>query len=169
MGYSIISALLIFYLIVSTCLCDNLLSKQMGRFIGGESLYAKHVLSFIMLCVILILLSNLSIEKSILYSIFGYIIFILMAKTDLQMNIIVFILLLFGFFFEAKMTQKEKQINDDPFMTLFDKQRAKNSFSVSHNVIIISTALFSIAGTYLYMKKKQSQYGGAFSYSKYFL
>jgi len=168
MGYSIVSALLIFYLVITNCLCQDLLAKQMKTWLT-ENRIVRHIMALIMLLVIIILLADVSIEKSILYAIFGYLLFLFTTKLDIQFNVMIFILLLLGFFYESFMKHKEEQITNDPVMTFEDKMNAKNQYiNKQRNFHLIIIAV-TIIGTYLYFNRKKDQYGQQFSYIHYIL
>lgn len=168
MGYSIISALLIFNLLVLNCFQHDLLAKQVKTLIS-EDRRVQHIMACMLLFVIILVLTRMSIEKSLLYTVLGYFLFILTTKLDIQFNIIVFGLLLAGFLYECTIVQKEEQVEKDPVLSQEDKQNVLTKFTTNKVSLAIGTIIFTVVGTYLYMTRKQIQYGGSFSYQKYFL
>jgi hypothetical protein len=168
MGYSLISALLIFYIIIINCFTHDLISKQVKRMIETNR-YTQHIISILMLFIIIVLLLKTNISISILYTIIGYILYILTTKMDIQINIIVFIILLCGFIYEHTNILKEEEMNNDPILLEEDKNRIKQE-SNSHKIILLFFSILIIGiGTFLYYDRKIIQHAGHFSNYSYFI
>lgn len=168
MGYSIISALLLFYLVVANGLNQDLLAKQLKTWISADRI-VQHVIACILLFVIVLILTKMSLEVSLIYSLIGYGLFILSTKLDLQFNIIVFVILMLGFLYERFLTLKEEQIKQDPILNQEDKENIISKFANNQFMLVIGTILVTITGTYAYLHRKQIQYGGGFDYSTFLL
>ena len=85
MGYSLISALLIFYVIIINCFTHDLIAKQVKTLIETNRM-VQHIISIIMLFTIIILLLKKNIEISVLYTFIGYLLYVLSTKMDIQIN-----------------------------------------------------------------------------------
>lgn len=168
MGYSIISALLLFYLVAANGLNQNLLAKQLQTWIAADRII-QHIVSCILLFVIVLILTKMSLEASLVYSLIGYGLFILSTKLDLQFNIIVFIILMLGFLYERYLTLKEEQVKEDPILNQEDKQNIISNFANNQFMLVIGTILVTLTGTYVYLHRKQIQYGGSFDYTTFLL
>jgi hypothetical protein len=168
MGYSIISALLIFYIVVLNCFNHNLVAKQVKTFIN-ENRYAQHIISYIMLLTIILLLTKLNIIMTILYSVVAYLLYILTTKLDIQINIIIFICLLLGFLYEHIYTKKEIELKDDSSLNYDEKQKILEDANKNQTIIILITFLVTLGGSFIYFNRKQLQYTNSFSFSKFFV
>jgi hypothetical protein len=168
MVYSIISALSIFYLIAANCFQHDLLAKQLKTWIV-ENRHMQHIIACIMLFVIVLLLTKMSIEKSILYSVFGYMLFILTTKLDIQFNVIVFALMFLGFLYENNISRKEEQLEKDPTITQEVRQNLITKYMSNQFLVVIGTVILTSVGTYLYLNRKLIQFGGKFSYTQFLL
>ena len=76
MGYSLISALLVFYVIIINCFTHDLIAKQVKTLIDTNR-YVQHIISILMLFTIIMLLLKTSIGVAVLYTLIGYILYIL--------------------------------------------------------------------------------------------
>ncbi len=115
------------------------------------------------------LLVKTTIGVSLLYTLIGYILYVLTTKMDVQINMIVFALLLFGFIYEHHNQLKEEEMNNDPVLSEQDKE----NIICKHNQQKIILAIISIViigfGSSFYYHRKTIQHAGYFSYEKYFL
>ena len=112
MGYSLISVLLIFYVIIINCFTHDLIAKQVKILIDTNR-NAQHIISILLLFTIIMLLLKTNIGVSVLYTLIGYIIYILTTKMDIQINIIIFTTLLLGFIYEHLNMLKEDEMNNE--------------------------------------------------------
>lgn len=170
MDYSLLSSLLIFYLVVSNNLTNNLMGKQMKTYLRDNRL-AQHMIAFIMMLVLMILIGKFdNITDATSYALIGYIWFIFTTKLDIQWNIMVLMILLFGFLYENNMIMKEKKYEKDQALTEKERNKIKNRHEKIKQYFIFSALGVTVIGTLLYGNKKTIQYGGGeFSMIKYLL
>src|SRR5947207_7468568 len=110
---SLIRVMLIFYLAIANNFTENLFSKQLRTFFQ-ENRYAQHLIAFIMLLVFVMILGGVkNIENGLLYTVIFYFWFIFTTKLDVQWNLIILFLLLFGFIYESKLNEKESRVESD--------------------------------------------------------
>ena len=157
---SLIKIILIFYLLIANNFTTNLFSKQLKTFFT-ENRMAQHLIGFITMIVIITLTTtNINICNILVYSIIGYIWFIFSTKLDIQWSIIIILLILFGYLYELKINEKQKQIEQDPIMTNDKKQELIQQNNKYKKYIIVFILMATLAGTTLYANKKMNQYGG---------
>lgn len=168
MSYSLISALLVFYVIIINCFTHDLIAKQVKTLVNTNR-YVQHIISIIMLFTIIMLLLKTNIVVSILYTLIGYILYILTTKTDIQVNVIVFTILMLGFLYEHNNMLKEEEMNNDPVLTEDDKNNIKSKHNKNKQILIIISSLIIVLGTLFYYNRKIVQHGGNFSNYLYFM
>lgn len=170
MEYSLLSSLLLFYLLVSNSLTNNLMGKQMKTYLRDNRL-AQHVIAFVMMLVLMILIGKFdNITDVLLYTSLGYMWFIFTTKLDIQWNVMVLFILLMGFLYENKMIMREKKSEKDEALTEKEKNKIKNEHEKIKQYFIFSAIGVTVVGTLLYGNKKTVQYGGSkFSMIKYLL
>jgi hypothetical protein len=157
---SLLRALLVFYIIIASNFTSGLFSKQLKRFFE-ESRLAQHLIGFIMMLVLIILIVNImNIYRAILYTIIGYTWFIFMTKLDIQWNVIIILLLLFGFLYEYQLDEKDQTVLDDPNLTEEQKDKVVETNSQYKTYIMVAVLAFTVIGGLLYLNKKTGQYGG---------
>lgn len=98
--------------------------------------------------------------RAVIYSLIGYIWFILTTKLDVHWNVIIILLLLFGFLYESKLNEKERNIMSDSNLTEEEKQKIINNNFQYRMYFILAALLTTIIGSLLYLNKKVGQYGG---------
>jgi hypothetical protein len=170
MEYSLLSSLLIFYLLISNGTTNDLMGKQMKTYLKTNRL-AQHVVAFIMMFVLMILVGGfVDIKQASIHAIFAYVWFIFTTKLDIQWNVMVVAILLFGFLYENKMILKEKSSDDDEALTQHDKNKIKQKHVKIKHYTMFAAISVTVMGTLLYGNKKTIQYGGGeFSMVKYLL
>ncbi|ATZ80476.1 hypothetical protein BMW23_0424 [Bodo saltans virus] len=156
--------LLLFYAVIASSSLFPLLSKQLKEEIKGNRI-AQHVVAITVLLSIILTVSNGQFEfnRIILYTLIGYLIFILSTKMDLQWNIMIIISILSFVIYQEINKHNElkllhdKNINDDN-----KNEIIKNNNS---NYVFIAgiIAAITIAGTLFYSEKKEGQYGGGYN------
>jgi hypothetical protein len=171
---SLSQSLLIFYITVASSFTKGLFNNQMITHIENNRL-VQHVIAYILLLVILNTFGGIeNIEKTVMYSLIGYIWFILTTKLDIQINIIIVIILLIGYIYENKLNQKEDELENDKILSKYDKLRIKYKHKQIKMTIIIITVGITLIGTFLYGNKQLTQHtiqngGCGFSLVKYLL
>ena len=168
MGYSIISALLIFYVIIINCFTHDLIAKQVKTLVDNDR-NVQHIISMLMLFTIIMILMKENVIKSVLYTLLGYSLYVLSTKMDIQMNLIVFTILLTGFIYEHNSVLKEEQMNKDPVLTFDDRANVMKKQNNNKTMIGIMAIIIIVAGTGFYYSRKTVQHAGHFSNGQFFL
>lgn len=166
---SLTRALLLFYVIIACNFTGDLFSKQLRTFIQNNR-PAQHVIGFILMLVIIILFGGVTnTYHAILYAIIGYMWFILTTKLDIQWSIIIILLMLGGFLYEATINEKERKALLDPNLTEEQKEQIIEAGTQRKTYILLAILSVTIIGALLYANKKVEQYGGgAFDVITYF-
>lgn len=157
---SLLRALLLFYVLIASNFTGGLFSKQLRTFFE-ENRMAQHLIGFTMMLVIIMLIGGINnTYRAVIYSLIGYIWFILTTKLDVHWNVIIILLLLFGFLYESKLNEKERNIMSDSNLTEEEKQKIINNNFQYRMYFILAALLTTIIGSLLYLNKKVGQYGG---------
>ena len=157
---SLARVLLIFYVIIASNFTSNLFSKQLKTFFE-ESRLAQHLIGFIMMLVLVILIGGVNdTYRALIYSIIGYTWFVFTCKLDIHWNIIIILLMLFGFLYESKLNEKDEATLIDPNLTAEQKQTIIDNNSRYKMYIVLAILSVTIIGSVLYLNKKVDQYGG---------
>jgi len=166
---SISKALMIFYLLVASNFTSNLFSKQMKGFFETNRL-AQHFLGLITMLVIIIVIGNIQETKpAILYTFIAYLWFILTTKLDLQWNIVIILIMLFGLLYENHLMYQETNAKRDQALTDKDKENIVKKHNKYKTYIVLAILLTTFVGTALYTYRKYDQYGEKFDVISYFL
>ena len=159
-GIPMTKVLLLFYIFIASGYTKDLMSKQMQTFIS-ENRSVQHIIGFLLMMTIIILFGGVTNTYNIfIYSIIGYIWFLFTGKLDIHWNIIVILLLVFGFIYESNIDEKESVINSDDTLTQEQKDKLISKNTSIKSYIIISVLLVTFIGTFFYTNKKVTQYGG---------
>jgi hypothetical protein len=157
---SLSSVLLIFYILVANNFTGELFSKQLRTYFE-ESRLAQHLIGFTMMLVIVMLIGGVSnTYRAIVYSLIGYTWFIFTGKLDIQWNVIIILIMLFGFLYESKLNERDYNATVDPNLTDEQKQNVIETNSKYKTYILIAILSATVIGTLLYFNKKVGQYGG---------
>jgi small-conductance mechanosensitive channel len=162
--------LLIFYLLASSSSLFPLLSKQWKNELE-ENRVAQHILGITTILALTILVSNgrFSVQRIFMYTLIGYMWFILSTKLDLQWNIIVMILLVGFLLYQDSNKHKDLKNEDDKNLSNGEKNQIQKKNKQSYIFIIVAIILISMGGTLLYSNKKEGQYGGGYSLTNFLL
>lgn len=164
---SMSKALLLFYILVASNFTKNLYSGQLQDFLENSRL-AQHLIGFITMLIVVVSVSGINeVSNVFLYSALGYGWFILTTKLDLEWNLVILGLLVFGFLYESKMVGKEKITEDDQALTEEEKDRIKESNTRMKTIVVISIVTITLIGSVQYFMKKKVQYGGEFDVEKF--
>lgn len=164
---SLTRVLLLFYLTIANNFTDNLFSKQLKTFLN-DNRYAQHMIAFIMMLVFIMMIGGVSnIDTGIFYSVIFYTWFIFTTKLDIQLNIIIILLLFFGFIYESKLNEKENQINSDQSLSESTKESLIKTQQTNKMYILIAILSVTVIGSALYIKKQEVQYGGGFDLMRF--
>lgn len=157
---SLAKVLLIFYVLVASNFTPNLMGKQLRTFLQ-ENRIAQHVIAFTMLLVLVMLIGNVTnLSQALVYTLIGYLFFIFTTKMDIQWNIIILLALLVFFFYENNLTEKENIAEKDINLTLEEKDRIIITNREMKTYAIVGIIIVTLIGMYLYLTKKEGQYGG---------
>jgi hypothetical protein len=166
---SLSKALLVFYVIIGSQFTGNLLGKQLRTFVE-ENRIAQHVIGFILMAVLINIIGQVNeVDKIFLYSVVGYIWFVLTTKLDIQWNIIIIMLLLVGFVYDNIVAQKERDAQKDSVLTAEEKTNIMVRHHSIRTYMVISIFVVTLIGTALYINKKGLQYGNGFDTTTFFL
>lgn len=157
---SISRALLIFYVLIASNYTTDLFAKQFKKFLSGNRI-AQHVIGYITMLIIIMNVAGIQDTKpALLYSFIAYVWFIFTTKLDLQWNMIIILLLLFGFLYENQLLKKEKTVANDKALTQEDIKKIEEKHNKYKTYIVISVMIITLVGTILYANKKWVQYDG---------
>jgi len=157
---SLARVLLVFYIILASNYTSDLLGKQFKTYIKENRIF-QHIIAFIMMFVLIIVVGGVTDNlKAGMYSIFGYIWFLFMTKMDIQWNIIILGGLLLFILYENNTDDTKKNMKDSGLFTDEDIKAAENNSCPSQNYIYIGIISLTLLGIYLYLSKKEGQYGG---------
>jgi len=159
---ALLKAMLFFYIIIASNYTENLYSKQLRTFFN-ENRFAQHLIGLIMMFTFIMIIGGITeIDKGILYALIGYIWFLFTTKLDIHWNIIIILLLLFGFIYESKLSQKKETIIDDEVLSDEEKIKLINEQQQYEFYILVAIISITVIGSFLYINKKGVQYGGGF-------
>ena len=157
---SLARVLLIFYVLVASNYTHNLMGKQLQNYLE-ENRIAQHIIAFIMMLVLIIIVGKVKdFKKALAYSLLGYLWFIFTTKMDIQWNLIIIISLLIIFMYENNMIDKEIQSKKDVNLNDEEIKNIKNNNNEIKTYVIIGVIIITLIGMYLYINKKEGQYGG---------
>jgi hypothetical protein len=167
---SIIKIILVLYLIMGASLTQPLLSKQWIEMVE-ENRIIKHIIGLLTLIVLVTLTVKDTVElnKIILYSLGGYLLFIFSTKMDIQINIIIMTIVLMAYFYERHLRSKELIIKNDNVLSEEEKNNIINTNQNKKTHIFIGVAAITILGMFLYSNKKEIQYGGGYNLTNFLL
>lgn len=164
---SITKLLFDFYLLVGANFVGNLYSKQLIDAIS-DSRYVQHLIGIILMLSLVVSSSKLKKQSSIfVYTVIAYILFTFSTKVDLRWNIAIMGLLFVSYFYEQKMSVKEKDSESDQALEDEDIQKITKKNNFNRNVLLGSIAIVIVIGASLYFSKKKIQYGGDFDMVKF--
>ena len=160
---SLSRALLVFYVLIASQYTNGLMGKQLKTFFE-ENRIAQHIIGFIMMLVLIMQIGGvMEIDRALIYSIIGYVWFILTTKLDIQWNLIIIFMLLVGYLYESRMINKEDELKNDKVLTTEEKTNVITNNSNIKTYMVIGILIVTLLGTFLYSQKKQIQYGGSYN------
>jgi hypothetical protein len=163
MDVNITRVLLFFYIIIASNFSENLFSKQLRTFFD-ENRPAQHLIGFIMMLTFVMIIGGVTdIEKGLLFSVLGYLWFVFTTKLDIQWNIMILLLLLFGFIYESKLSEKEQEIMKDQSLSEEEKRTITDSYQSYKMWLFGGIISVTVIGSLLYINKKDVQYGGGYN------
>ena len=162
--FSLGKIMLRFYILVSSSTLFPLLSKQWKNTLENDRI-AQHLLGILTLLSLVILISdgNFSIQRILVYTVIGYLWFILSTKMDLHFNIIMIGSLIAFFLYQNTIKNEENNLIEDKNLTESEKLNVQKKKKNNYVYITIAIILVSLAGTVFYSNKKEVQYGGGYN------
>lgn len=159
MDVSLINILLLYYLVQANNKSD-LLGHQFKDYLENNRI-AEHVIAFLLLFTLIIVIGKVNdIKIGLSYSLLAYLWFILSTKLELQFNIMIILILVFGFIYENRLIYVKNEIENDENFSNDDAKIINNNFQLSRRVIFSFLLVTTFIGVYFYTNKKMQQYGG---------
>lgn len=164
---SLSKAILLFYLIIAINFTRNLYSGQMIDYFSNNR-FVQHLIGFIAMLVIIMEVGNVKdIYLALIYSFLAYIWFILTTKLDIQWNLAIIGLLLFGFLYNNQMEEKEQKAIKDKSLNKKALKEIKQKNLQTRSYILLGIIILTLIGLISYIIKKKNQYGGNFDTVKF--
>lgn len=167
-GDNMIKILLSFYVLLSSPVLINLLSKQWKKILEDNRL-AQHFVAFLTLLCLVIIYSDYDTEKIIFFSVIVYLLFILSTKMDIHFTVLLLLLLIIFVLYIKQNEKKNSVINTDNNLEQYEKENLINKNISLYCPLAIMIIGGIITGTLLYSKRKVGQYGGSYSLVNYLL
>jgi hypothetical protein len=166
---SIIKILSIYYLLLLNPLSTDLLSHRLKEFVLDNRMI-QHIIAVLTIFMLITLFYEKTVEKSskFLFTMICYIFFIFTTKIELQINIMIILSLIGLYFVETIIDEKNDITDEDLVMSDIEKNKIK---TYRQNIKYIFYGLLTISvilGIFFYANKKTGQYGGGFSFEKFF-
>lgn len=168
--FSLNKIMLAFYILISSPVLFNLLSKQWKKTLENDRI-AQHLLAIMTMLSLTILVSNgkFTIQRIFVYTIIAYMWFIFSTKMDIHFNIIMFGSLMAFYLYQNTVQNENKKIEED--VNLSENEKLEIQKNKKNNYIYLTGAilLMTLAGTIFYSNKKEVQYGGGYSLMNYLI
>jgi hypothetical protein len=168
--FSLNKIILTFYILVSSPVLFNLLSKQWKKTLENDRI-AQHLLAIMTMLSLTILVSNgkFSIQRIFVYTAIAYLWFIFSTKMDIHFNIIMLGSLIAFYLYQNTIQNENEKIQEDT--NLSDEEKVKIQKNKKNNYIYLTGAilLLTLLGTIFYSNKKEVQYGGGYSFVNFLL
>jgi len=174
-NFSIGRIILITYVILASQYCGNLFSHGLKEAIETNRM-VQHLILLILIMVLMICFGNpLEVEFTnnqqfniCIMSLLVYVWFILTTKLDLSWNVAILIILTIYFLFETKKVSDYKIMLDDKNLDNQKKKELLDTFNDLQKYLLLTIGGITILGTCFYAGEKQVQYGGGFTFYKFF-
>lgn len=166
---SIAKVLLIFYVLIAGNYTDNLMAKQLREYIS-ENRLIQHLIGLMTMVILITTIGGVVDSRTaIIYSLVSYTWFIFSTKLDIHWNIIILLLLFFGYLYENDVEIREEEVMSDK--TLDDKKKMEiiNKHNRNKTLFIGGILAITLVGTLFYSHKKHVQYGGGYDIISYLL
>lgn len=159
-AYPSIIAIIGLYLIISANFLNQLLSNHMQELIR-TNIYVKHLLGFTILYFLIILTDDIYLNKPIIesftLSIIIYILFILLSRTNLYINIMIIIIIFIIYIIENLIKKKYKN------------EKIKNKLRNIEKILSIIAVILILIGNIIFYIEKKKQYKNKFNILKFFV
>jgi hypothetical protein len=162
--FSLNRIMLAFYILISSPVLFNLLSKQWKKILENDRI-AQHLLAIMTMLSLTILVSNgkFTIQRIFVYTAIAYMWFIFSTKMDIHFNIIMFGSLIAFYLYQNTVQNENIKIEED--INLSENEKLEFQKNKKKNYIYLTGAilLMTLAGAIFYSSKKEGQYGGGYS------
>jgi hypothetical protein len=163
----VIKILLLYYALIASRDIHPLLSKQLKEGLESSRI-SQHIVGIMTLLIIISFQKELT-PKVIMYTVIGYLWFILSSKMDLHWTVTVLLMMVLGYFYETKLDNKIYLIKNDNIIDTDEKYKLIKDIQIKKYYlygIIFSTTVF---GSWLYSNRKELQYGGKYNLANFLL
>jgi hypothetical protein len=161
--------LLALYLVQLTSLSNNTLGKQLKEYTYKNRTF-QHIVNLVFLFVLISMVDSKSgINQVAVNSLGIYFIYLLSTKLDLQFNLLILGLIIVYHFYTRELKNKKNRIINDSEINNTLKETIVNLDNNKYMLGGIGLVGVLIYLVYLYGTRKNVQYGGGFSYSKFLL
>lgn len=156
---SIAKVLLLFYVIIASGYTQDLMGKQLRTYLSQNRI-AQHIIAFIMMLVLIMIVGGVTdLRKAGVYTIIGYLWFIVTTKLDIQWNFIIILALLAIFFYENNIDKNEVVVINDENLSSKEIAVIQNNNEYNKTTVVICIITITVIGSLLYLLKKNDQYG----------
>jgi hypothetical protein len=161
--FSLGKIILLFYILSSSPVLFNLLSKQWKKTLENDRI-AQHLLGIMTLLCLVILVSDgkFSIYRIFSYTAIAYVWFIFSTKMDIQFNIIMFGSLVAFYLYQNTIENNSENIKEDKNLTDGEKMIIQKNNKNSYLYLTMIILALTLIGTLFYSSKKEIQYGGGY-------
>jgi hypothetical protein len=163
-----IKFLIILYLVQMSNFSCETLSKQMKQFLH-ENRIALHIINIIFLAVLISIMNKTNLKNIFIVSCCLYIIYLLSTKLDLQYNVLIFSIFLTYYFYMRELELKKNRIIEDTDLDILIKKNIIMMDEYKYYILSTGVVLSLIYFVNVYVSRKTVQYGGGFSYARFFL
>jgi hypothetical protein len=160
--------ILLLYLLQLSSITNNTLGHQLKEYVYSNRII-QHIINIIFIFVVISLDKTKSIQDISKSSLAIYLIYLLSTKLDLQYNLIILIIFLFYYFYKRELEQKNERLLNDKDLNLETKNLLIYLDKYKINIINVSIIIGLIYSINYYYQRKNIQYGGGFSYTRFLL
>lgn len=174
-NFSIGRIILLTYIILASNYCTNLFSKGLRESIENNRM-VQHLILLILIMSLIIIFGNplgVSVTNNeqlniVIMTLLVYVWFIMTTKLSLAWNVGILVALAIYFLFESKSISETTEIMRDPNLSKVKKQELYNEFMDNQKYLMLAIFGITLTGTFFYSNEQKVQYGGGFSYYRYF-
>jgi len=167
--------ILLVYIIISSNHCSNLFSNSFKNAIETNR-YVQHIILIILIMTLMMIFGNSFVIEitsnhqlnMIVMTLLVYVWFIMTTKLDFAWNIGILIILTIYFLYESKKIDEYNLLLVDPNLSESSRLEIVNYYFNIQKVILVVLFGVTTIGTLFYASEKKVQYGGGFSFIKFF-
>lgn len=163
----LIKIILLLYVILSSQSITSLLSKRYTEFIQSNRMI-QHLICFITIFTLFTLfIDDMDLSEMLIYSIIGYLLFLLTTKVDIHLNLIILILGISLLVYLKFVDSKNEIVNTDKILSDFEKNKIVKGNNINTFIAFGGIIIVIIISVLLYSNKKTVQYGGGYDPIKF--